>query len=109
MTTAAALPTATAHRTTVQKTTRGTPITPTSTSPCLDRNMTVFVTSLHERALVEITPTAKTLLSVGTHVMYLAGCTISIDVKIFGMLLVLTVPRTTHCIVLFTAGCILKS
>ena len=62
--------------------------------------MTVFVTSLHERALVEITPTAKSLLSVGTHVMYLAGCTISINVKIFGMLLVLTVPRTTHCIAL---------
>ena len=67
--------------------------------------MTVFVTSQHERALVEITPTAKTLLSVGTHAMYLAGCTISIDMKIFGMLLVLTVPRTTHCIVSTKSSC----
>ena len=42
--------------------------------------MTFYVTSDDERALVEITPDVKASLSVGSHVLYRAGCTINVNV-----------------------------
>ena len=42
--------------------------------------MTFYVTSDDERALVEITPDFKASFSVGSHVLYRAGCTIIVNV-----------------------------
>ena len=57
-------------------------ITPTTTTraPCQDRNMTVYVTSDDERALVEITPDDRNDLPIGRYVLYRAGCTINVHV-----------------------------
>ena len=57
--------------TTTPTTTTPTTNTPTTTSRApQDRNMTVYVTSGDERALVEITSDVKASLSVGRHVIY---------------------------------------
>ena len=84
-TTTTTLPAVTEPRATTGKTTRKTPTTSTRASPCQHRNMTVYVKTTHERAFVEITPDVKSELSVGTHVMYIAGCIININVKVLGM------------------------
>ena len=75
-------PTTTTPTTTTPTTTTPTTTTATTTSraPCQDRNMTFYVTSDEERALVEITPDDRTEFSVGSRVIYRAGCTINVNV-----------------------------
>lgn len=48
--------------------------------PCQDRNMTLYVTSKEERALVDITPDVKSEYAVGSHVIHRDNCTINIVV-----------------------------
>ena len=80
--TTTATPTSTTPTTTTPTTTTPTTTTPTTTSraSCQDKNMTFYVTSDDERALVEITPDDRNELSVGRHVLYRTGCTINVNV-----------------------------
>ena len=48
--------------------------------PCHNRNITLYVTSDEEGALVEVAPSVNTSLAVGTHVIYEDNCTINIKV-----------------------------
>ena len=48
--------------------------------PCHDRNITLYVTSDEEGALVEVAPSVNTSLAVGTHVIYEDNCTINVIV-----------------------------
>ena len=75
-------PTTATPSTTTPTTTTPTTTKPTNTSraPCKDRNMTVYVASDDERALVEITADDRTELSIGSHVIYRDGCTINVNV-----------------------------
>ena len=52
----------------------------TNRAPCQDRNMTLYVTSDEERALIEVSPSVNTSLSVGSHVINEDNCTINITV-----------------------------
>ena len=72
--------TTTTTPTTTTTTTTATTPTTTSRAPCQDRNMTVYVTSDDERALVEITPDDRNELPIGRYVLYRAGCTINVNV-----------------------------
>ena len=61
-------------------TTTTTSITTTTRAPCPDSNITSYVTSDDERALVEITPDVKTELPVGSYMIYRDGCPVTVNV-----------------------------
>ena len=55
--------------------------------------MTVYVTSVDERALVEITPDDKYELPIGRSVLHRTGCTINVNVMKNGGFVILYVKH----------------
>ena len=61
-------------------TTTTTTTSTTTTAPCPERNITSYVTSDDERALVQITPDVKTELHVGSYMIYRDKCPVRVHV-----------------------------
>lgn len=80
-------PTTTTPATSTSTTSTQTTTTPTTTTQitltqaaCQDKNVTLYVTSDGERALLEVTPDIQTRFAVGSHTIHRDNCTINIIV-----------------------------